>query len=366
MTMGRAGRQAISEAAISAYLENRVDPAARLLGLETLGESAASETKSYGYGRPLRIRYEVGGVEADRVLRTMSPDPFGHERRADRAQVLLQSVDSFNQVPRHIHALDAGFIDEAGNLIPAATGEPFLITDFVPGELYAADLEAIRARKALTRTDLDRARALATYLAEVHSAEAPEALYARHLRDVVGSGEGIFGLTESYPVDRGPSFPTPSHLERLEQLAVSWRWKLRPKSERCRRIHGDFHPFNILFRQGAELSVLDASRGSAGEPADDVTCLSINYLFFALLEDCGFEGPFFELWTTFWDTYFETRPDPEMLGLVAPFFAWRALVLASPIWYPNISHTTRGHLLTFATRLLEGARFEPRSVGALL
>ena len=43
-------------------------------------------------------------------------------------------------------------------------------------------------------------------------------------------------------------------------------------------MHGDFHPWNLLFREGVEFSVLDRSRGEWGEPADDVIR--------ALIEEC--------------------------------------------------------------------------------
>ena len=44
---------------------------------------------------------------------------------------------------------------------------------------------------------------------------------------------------------------------------------------------------------------------------------------------------------------------------VAPFFAWRALVLASPIWYPHITPADRERILAFAERALAAERFDP-------
>jgi hypothetical protein len=112
--------------------------------------------------------------------------------------------------------------------------------------------------------------------------------------------------------------------------------------------------------------VLDASRGSAGEPADDVTCLTINYLFFALTEKGSFEGALREAWEVFFSTYLETSGDGELLDLVAPFYAWRTLVLASPAWYPGVSPETRDRLLRFAEKLLDGHTFTPQHVDELL
>jgi hypothetical protein len=135
---------------------------------------------------------------------------------------------------------------------------------------------------------------------------------------------------------------------------------------RARRTHGDFHPFNLLFRHGTDFSVLDCSRGAAGEPADDVTCLSINYLFFALCARGRFDGALRELWHIFWDTYLTASGDAEVLRWVAPFFTWRALVVASPVWYPHIDDGLRRRLLGFAQRLLDDASFTPATVDVLL
>jgi hypothetical protein len=38
----------------------------------------------------------------------------------------------------------------------------------------------------------------------------------------------------------------------------------------------------VLFREGVDFTVLDRSRGEWGEPADDVTAMTINYIFYSL------------------------------------------------------------------------------------
>ena len=52
--------------------------------------------------------------------------------------------------------------------------------------------------------------------------------------------------------------------------------------------------------------------------------------------------------------------------MVASFFAWRGLVVASPAWYPNVSDTVRERLLCFIERLLAGEAFDPARVDELL
>ena len=73
------------------------------------------------------------------------------------------------------------------------------------------------------------------------------------------------GILDSYPHPY-PLLPA-ADCEALERDLVSWRWRLRERHHRLSRVHGDFHPWNLLFREDTELSVLDRSRGEWGEPA---------------------------------------------------------------------------------------------------
>ena len=379
MSTLRPGRAlAITVPAIERYLTRRHGPVTNVRVSE-LGQSTQETLKDYGYGRPLRIDFEVGGAPRTEVLRTMSADPFGHDRRADRVGSMVLDFDTFGRMPRHIHPLDVGCF-EGEELVSMGRGEAWLVTDYVEGELYARDLKALQHAAAPSPLDLARAAALAGHLAEVHSAAGDDGLpgqsfaqngaqnfaWVRAIRDTIGSGEGIFGLTDSYPDDHPVA--TRDRLMRLEQAAVAWRWGARDHvRRRARRTHGDFHPFNILFREGVDLTALDCSRGAIGEPADDVCCLSINYLFFRLAGGAQrFDGALRVLWDHFWGRYLEVTRDHEVRAMVAPFFAWRALVVASPLWYPHIADEVRERLFVFAERLLGGHAFAPDRVDELL
>jgi hypothetical protein len=345
-------------------LRRQLFPDAVVTALAPLGQSHSGDLKAHGYGRPVRITFTSQGRPHEAVLRTMAPDPFGHDRRSDRAGVLFLAHDSFNKIPRHVRALDAGTFDQDGVPVSAPEGEPFLLTSYAEGSLYANDLVALATAERPEKRDLERARALAAYLAELHRAHFEPAHYVRSIRDTIGHGEGILGLIDGY--SRSDEIATPERLEAIEIEAIRWRWKLRGHEDRSCRTHGDFHPFNILFREGTDFSVLDASRGGAGDPADDVVALSVNYLFFALTARNKFDGALRELWWEFWSSYLEESGDLEITGFVAPFFAWRVLVLVSPVWYPSVQPALRERLLSFTERLLRGARFDPRSVDQLL
>jgi hypothetical protein len=349
---------------VEAYLRKQLFPDAVVTALAPLGQSHRGDLKAHGYGRPVRITFTSQGRAHEAVLRTMAPDPFGHDRRSDRAAVLFLAYDSFNKIPRHVRALDAGTFDEDGVPVSAPGGEPFLLTSYADGRLYAEDLMSLGKAEHPQKLDIERAHALADYLAELHRAHFEPAHYVRSIRDTVGHGEGLLGLIDGY--SKHDEIATPERLEAIEIETIRWRWKLRDHADRSCRTHGDFHPFNILFREKTDFSVLDASRGGAGEPADDVVALAVNYLFFALTARDKFEGALRELWWEFWSRYLEESGDLEITEFVAPFFAWRLLVLVSPVWYPSVPPALRDRLLAFAERLLRGARFDPKTVDQLL
>ena len=314
--------------------------------------------KGYGYGVPLRVDYTLGGAPRRAVIETVRAGPFGHEHMADRAQSLLWAHDAFQRLPRHVTSLDVGAVRSSGALVPLGNAEElFMLAEFIDGREYADDLLRLRAGGELSTGDLDRADALCDYLVEIHRVRGPDpGLYVRRVRELIGHGECVFGVADSYPKDG----PVPlSALEEIEKRLIGWRWKLRDKAHRLRQVHGDFHPWNILFRQGSDFSVLDRSRGEWGEPADDVTCLALNYLFFSLQRSGRLEGAFERLWLRFWQRYLERSGDRELLEVSAPFFAFRGLVMANPVWYPALERSIRGRMLNFVRNVLDAPSFEP-------
>jgi aminoglycoside phosphotransferase (APT) family kinase protein len=147
-------------------------------------------------------------------------------------------------------------------------------------------------------------------------------------------------------------------LSDIEKRCVEWRWRINERAGRLCQVHGDFHPWNILFRQGADFSVLDRSRGEWGEAADDVTCLALNYLFFSLQRSGRLEGAFEKLWRRFWERYLERSGDAQILEVAAPFIAFRGLVMANPLWYPALDAKLRRRLLDFVLAVLSQERFD--------
>ncbi|HET9764936.1 MAG TPA: phosphotransferase [Casimicrobiaceae bacterium] len=344
--------------AVAEYLR-KVHRAADVAGVQitALGGGRQGD-KGYGYGIPLRVDYAVGGVPRRGVIESVRPGPFGHEHMADRAQQLLWAHDAFGRLPRHVRSVDVGAVRANGELVPLGNAEElFMLAEFVEGREYADDLIRLRAGEPLRPIDRERGDALCDYLVDLHRMKHVEdGLYIRRLRELVGHGECIFGVADSYPVGGPVAFEA---LRDIETRCVAWRWRLRGKERRLCRVHGDFHPWNILFREGVDFSVLDRSRGEWGEAADDVSCLAMNYLFFSLQRSGRLEGALRELWLAFWDRYLSRTADEELLAVAAPFLAFRGLVMANPLWYPNLAAGLRTTLLRFIRNVLDAERFDP-------
>ncbi len=357
--INRTGPQNVSAEKIERYLRETLDPGAAVESVIALGGPSQDPLgKTYGYGAPLRIDYRgSSGERKTAVFHTMRPSPFGHDHVSDRAQALLWSYSAFGRLPRHTRPLDVGGVRPDGELFSiAGMEEPFLLTEYAPGELYAIDLHRLAQSGSAETLDLERCDALCDYLVQIHGIKNDTAgLYIRRIRDLVGHGECIMGLADSYPVN--PIAP-PERLEAIERQCVHWRWKLKRLTHRLSQVHGDFHPWNILFSPGIEFSVLDRSRGQWGEPADDVTSITANYLFFSLRRYGRLEGLFETLFCRFWTRYLERTSDHEMLLVAAPFWAFRGLVIASPVWYPDLSDSVRRKLISFVESVLSVDEFD--------
>jgi len=317
------------------------------------------DAKGYGYGVPLLVEYTADGVRRRAVLETVTAGPFGHEHMSDRAQSLLWAHDTFNRLPRHARSLDVGAVRRDDGLVSLGRAEEFFVLmDFVEGQGYFHDLARLKLGGPIRDLDRARADALCDYLVEIHAKRGGDpGLYVRRIRELLGHGECIMGLIDSYP----PRFDfiTPGLLEGLEHRCLAWRWRLKDRTRRLRQVHGDFHPWNLLFREGTDFTALDRSRGEWGEPADDVTCLTMNYLFFALQADGRDRGALLDLFRRFWARYLDRTGDREMVDVAAPFFAFRGLVMASPVWYPTLAEPVRRKLFTFMRRVLDAPRFDP-------
>ena len=355
----------LSRENLEPYLAALLKKPVRVHRLSLLGEKIGTGAiKGYGYGMPVLVEYEAAGQRGKFVLETISPGPYGHDHMADRAQMLLWDFQAFNRLPRHARSIDVGTFEKDGALLSLGkTQEVFLLTEYVEGTAYIHDLSRLQKDGRLADIDLPRADALCDYLAEIHGLRGTDpGLYVRRIRELLGHGECIMGIADGYPTKHG--FITRDLLESIERRCVRWRWRLKGRAHRLRRVHGDFHPYNILFREGTDFRVLDRSRGEWGDPADDVTSITGNYLFSSLQREGRLAGPFETLFRRFWGRYLEKTGDREILEVAPPFIAFRSLVMASPVWFPTLSEDVRRKLFNLLQAVLDAEAFDPARVNA--
>ncbi len=336
------------------YLKECFGPETSLTSIQRLGEGI--------HGVAYLLRFMNSHEEKCLIMKTLFATEFGHDHYSDRAQVLLLANANYNEMPKHIKAIDITGETPDRLISLKEAREFYLFMDEAKGDPYFDDLNEILERGRLTEVDQKRAQALAHFLAEIHAIKYSEknakALYRRRIRDLIGHGECIMGIIDSY--DR-VEFTTDRELIDYAGKCLSWWGKIRDKRQRLCRVHGDYHPGNIWF-QGDDFILLDRSRGSWGEPASDLSCLAVNYIYYAIKDRGTFEGPFAELLRLFLKTYLEETDDNSFFEVTQPFFAFRVLVLANPKFYPDDTSETKRKLLDFGLAVLETEIFDTERI----
>jgi len=351
---GRPGADMIGKDALEAYLSKAFE-GARLIRLERLGSGA--------HGTGFSLIFDTPGGRKEYILKSLATGGLGHEYPSDRAAVFLLAFNEYGTLPRHVKPLDVLSLQADGSVKSISGGrEYFLLMEKAAGVSYFHDLEQMRLKDELDGKDRERILALTDYLKDIHSVKKEsKTLYWRKLRDTVGHGECLMGVFDSYP----DGVISHQEMAEIEKLCVDWRARLKPLHSRLCQVHGDFHPGNIWFNNG-EFVLLDRSRGPWGEAADDVTALTVNYIFYSIMYFNRVKGAFLEALTLFYDSYIGATGDETILSVVAPFYAFRGAVVAHPVFYPRLTLEQRLSILRLVKNILTSGRFEPESVNDYL
>jgi len=356
----------INEEALKAYLKTEfkdiIQVDIRKLGSGVQGSGFLIEMKT------------MDGTQSY-VVKTLLSEGLGHDYPSDRAAVFLLDLDEFKNLPRHVKAVDVLSEMEDGTIKSIGGGrEYYLLMERGAGRDYFNDLTEFSHKDRLEISDIEKIKAMTTYLAEIHSAKkASKTLYWRKLRDTVGHGECLMGVFDTYP-DGTLSY---DEMAGIIKKSVDWIYRLKPKHNRLSQIHGDFHPGNIWFTSPSpplhkggigegDFVLLDRSRGPWGDPADDITALTINYIFFSIKHHSSVKGPYLEGLTLFFDRYVTLTGDNEIYDVVAPFFAFRGAVVANPIFYPELTPEQRRLIFRFVNNVLDDDRFKLEKVNDYL
>jgi len=353
----------IDEDSLCSLLSRRFSKPVEFIGLDRLGEGF--------HAVAYRVVLRVDGVERGVVLRVMRGDTgWGHDYVSDRAASLLLQHNLYrgSPIPSPVSSIDVlcllpdGMVESIGDAV-----EFIHVMDEVSerhGRPYVYDLFDIASRGSLLDRDIRRCRILASYLSRLHGVKSSNRnLYLRHVRDLVGHGEMFMGVVDSYPdLDRLGWIDEAKVME-LEKRMVEWRYRLRRYTHRLSRIHGDFHPFgNIRFTNDDQPVILEYSREEYGEPADDLSALTINYLFISMWRCGSYAKPFETLFKELFESYMDETGDTEILRVIQPFYCFRGLVVVHPLYYPEMEDWKRRSILRFVENVLSVEEFDPGRV----
>ena len=177
------------DAKVDLYLKECFGPGAKLTGMERRGKG----THGTGY----LLKFTLPGEERELIMKSLSPSGFGHDHYSDRAQVLLLAQSNYNEMDKHVQALDV-VGDSPDRLISLREAREFYIfMQRAAGIDYFKDLDAVLEQGRLYGRDRERAQSLARFIAKVHqnkyAGDEAKTLYRRRIRDLLGH---IF--TETY------------------------------------------------------------------------------------------------------------------------------------------------------------------------
>jgi serine/threonine protein kinase len=344
----------LNEEAIKSYLKNKFKDAD--IFISKLGAGV------HGAGFLIEIQTREGVKQY--VIKGLFPEGLGHDYPSDRAQVFLLDLETYNDLPKHAKAIDVLAEIEDGSIKSIGGGkEYYLLMEKVEGKDYFSDLREFSKKEKLDSKDISKIKAMTSYLAEIHSIKKESrALYWRKTRDIIGHGECLMGVFDIYP-DGTLSY---EEMAEIEKMCVDWRAKLKSKIHRLCQIHGDFHPGNIWFKDNSDFILLDRSRGPYGDAADDVTALCINYIFFSLMYHGEVKGAYLEGLNLFSEEYIKQTKDNELFEVLAPFFAFRGVVVANPVFYPELSDDARNKIFRFVKSVLSSERFDASKVNCYI
>lgn len=356
------GNKKIPRLAVKEYLEKKEKKPVRILVYDKLGTG--------WHGSSYKIVYTVGKDMKSVVLRAEKPVGFSHDYASDRARsFVLQHVLS-GLIPNHIRSIDVVGLRKDEVVSIGGCKEFYQFVEEASGTFYKAELDLIMKKNELAEVDRKKALLLSDYLVELHRKkfkgpeEMAKSIHRRHTRDVIGNGEMLVGVLDTYPDKLG--WASKEDITELITKAVIFREKIKDKHNRLCRMHGDFHPANIIFRDSTHFKVLDASRELWGEPADDLTSMGMNYIWYALMHKGSFSGPFKELFELFWDNYIKKTRDKGVNEIAPLFFAFRGVVVAHPTFYKAQSNNTRCRIFNFVNAVLDDGKFDCNKINSYL
>jgi|SRR3989338_5305161 len=357
----------ISSSIVKKYLEQKLKRKINILEYKRIGTG--------WHGTGYKVIFESNGKKEVIVLRTKRPEGFSHDYAADRAASFLLQHTIAKKLPKHNKSFDVVGIAKNKIVSIGNCNEFFHVVKLADGKLYMDELIEIKNKKSINSLDLEKANLLADYLSKIHNIAflnkvrhkhkkaLAKSIYRRHLRECIGHGEMLLGVLDTYPSKL--AWTNKKEFVKIVNLANELREGLKDNYHRLRYMHGDFHPGNIIFK-GNDFMLLDASRELYGEPADDLTTLGINYIWFSIMQNGDFSGNFKKLFLAFWNNYITKTKDYEINYFAPLFFAFRGVVVAHPLFYKEQSDGCRRKIFNFIVNVLNEKKFDVKKINSYL
>src|SRR3990172_6762566 len=142
----------ISEDALKAYLKKEFKDL-RKVDIRKLGSGVQ------GSGFLVELKTDKGVTSY--VVKSLIPEGFGHDYPSDRAAVFLLDLDEFNNLPRHVKALDVLAELPDGSVKSIGGGrEYYLLMERGEGRHYFNDLTEFSHRDKLEISDIEKIEAM--------------------------------------------------------------------------------------------------------------------------------------------------------------------------------------------------------------
>jgi len=333
---------AVDAATTQQVLDRHFGPGVRVLSVDQLQGDRAKHI------RHSRV-WRVGFLDRDARRRSVivrSPVSMadGDQHVANRLRHALWQFEAFNRLPHHARAYAVGALGADGRHVDlGGVRDPFILEEDVPGRDLMSDLWDGTVADDRVRREL---LACARLLREVHRRELPDgADYRRSLREYTVR---YCRLLDTFA--EGSAFVA-RHGEAVTRSAMRWYWRLRGRRERLCVIHGDFHPGNILFRDG-DICVIDRKHLEFGDPNEDVAPLVVNLLVAALARHGRLTEVHVAQLRDFFAEYLRGGVNADYAEFFPPFVLTRLLVLANPDWYA-LEGGVRERIWGFAAEVCE-------------
>ncbi|MFS8131021.1 MAG: phosphotransferase [Candidatus Dojkabacteria bacterium] len=350
------------ETAIKHYLEDKYGKDITLKEITKLGSGLVAD----GY----KVVFINKGVETKIVCRQLRGIGLSRDYLADNVGYLLLQHQISQIHPTHINSIDVVcYGEEVRTVSIDGIENVFQVMEFAEGKSYIEFISKISKEETLSKQQKEIIENISSYMARIHeikpmqlSDEIFKHYYWRHSQDYIGS-EVFMDIMDVWDNDK--LLDAQGKTEMMTNL-FRIRESLRSEYKRCSMIHSDLHPDNIRVQEDLTIRPLDSARAMWGEPADDLTSMLANFIYFGLKNDGSLKGSYLEAYNLMLNKYIELTQDKDISKHAQLYLPVRLLILAHPDFFSSDTLELKNMLINFAKKILNDSHFDLLVVPKLL